>query len=128
MARPSRCWTTAPRHNRRSCWNYSTAHARRALAIRSSLYGPESPEAVTGLVNLGNAHAMLHDYASAETFFLNAVNTARRICTERCEALATAYSGMHAFHYAQGNEEEARKYDELVLAATPWTSKRGRKN
>jgi tetratricopeptide (TPR) repeat protein len=104
----------------------AVAHANRALAIRTSRYGADSAEAVSGMVHLAMVHTTFENYAAAEALLNSALNAARKGCGDHCRPLAEAYAGFSAFHGAKGDEEAARKYEELGLSATPPT-RRGHK-
>ena len=100
------------------------AHANRALSLRQEKFGDDSPEAVVGRVQLGLVHATFEEYGKSESLLRTAVRIAEKTCGPECDVLAQAYSGMSAFYATQGNEAEAKKYDEMALNAIPPVPKR----
>jgi tetratricopeptide (TPR) repeat protein len=95
------------------------AHASRALSLRQAKFGNSSPEAIKGMVILGAVHATFGDRDKWESLLRTAVRTAEKTCGPECDARAEAYSGMAAFYATQGNEAEAKKYEEMAINATP---------
>jgi tetratricopeptide (TPR) repeat protein len=100
------------------------AHANRALTLRRATFGEDSPEAVMGRVKLGLVHATFEEYGMSESLLRTAVLIAEKTCGPECDVLAQAYSGMSAFYATQGNEAEAKKYDEMALNAISPITKR----
>jgi len=94
-------------------------HASRALTLQRAKFGNDSPEAVIGTAKLGMVHATFGDYGKSESLLRTAVRIAEKTCAPECDALAFAYSGMSALYSTQGKEEDAKKYDEMALNATP---------
>jgi len=91
------------------------AHASRALSLRQAKFGKDSQEAVRCMVTLAIVHATFEDYGKSESLLRTAVRTATKTCGPECDALAFAYSGMYALYSTQGNEAEAKKYEEMAL-------------
>lgn len=99
-------------------------HASRALNIRRTKFGADSPQAVAAMVQLAMVHTTFENYSAAESILSNAYRTAQKGCGEQCQTLADVYSGFSALYAAQGNEAAERKYDQLGLNATPGPMRR----
>jgi tetratricopeptide (TPR) repeat protein len=102
----------------------SIEHANRALALRRTKFGKESPQAVIGMVKLGIVYATFGDYAKSESLLRTAIRIAERTCGPECDVLSEAYSGMYALFATQGKEEEAKKHEEMATNARPPARKR----
>ncbi|HEX2835208.1 MAG TPA: tetratricopeptide repeat protein [Thermoanaerobaculia bacterium] len=99
-------------------------HASRALDIRRTKFGADSPQAVAAMVQLAMVHTTFESYSAAEAILNNAYRAAQKRCGEQCQTLADVYSGFSALYAAQGNEAAERKYDQLGLNATPGPMRR----
>jgi len=94
-------------------------HAQRAANLRSERYGRSSAEAAEGMVHSAMVHVTFKDYAATEKLLRQAIRVAEKACGPTCATLVDAYSGMAVLHDAQGNQAEARKYEELAMEAVP---------
>lgn len=103
----------------------ATAHAKKAVDVRTKTYGRNSAQAAEGMVHLAMVHVTFNEYARSEALLRDAIRMAEKACGPECDVLVSAYAGMETLCEAQGKHEDAKRYSELGQNAVPT---RGRKD
>ncbi|HEX2835256.1 MAG TPA: tetratricopeptide repeat protein [Thermoanaerobaculia bacterium] len=102
----------------------AVAHAKRALELQRATFGADSDEALAGQIRVGIVHIEFGELDQAESILTNAVRLAERKCGPQCQARSEAYTGMFVLRSAEGNEAEAKRFEELSFDAIPVTPRR----
>jgi tetratricopeptide (TPR) repeat protein len=90
------------------------ADAERAFGLRVTSYGNDSAEAAIGLMKLGLIYGDLGDFRASEQILRVSLKMAKAACGE-CTAVSEIYSAFWAIYTAQGDDAQAKRYDELAL-------------
>jgi Flp pilus assembly protein TadD len=84
----------------------------RALAIRRKVFGPESPQAVASLNDLGVGYAAEGKFPEAEQAFSNAMTIMDKQPKPNPATLAIVYTNMANLFQIEGKHKKARKMAE----------------